>query len=221
MQMKVSNPLTVIAIFAGIAETSATAVLWQLTGVVQLIFVWYVMLFPVLLVSLFFFVLYKNNRKLYAPSDYEDQKDFMVANALSLDQASFEIATLQSELSREEEAQTNVDIEDVSLKLSKIKELVANATIKNKYALPSETVAHYLAENADPNVLSSEFLFKFRNRKNVIDVLDNAGEPLTTLNVAELAGLNEDETLEILVSLQRAGYIKHMSKKGVGYWVPK
>ena len=46
LQIKqVSNPLTLIAIFASLAEIAATSVLPIVKGEVQGVFVWYVMLF--------------------------------------------------------------------------------------------------------------------------------------------------------------------------------
>ena len=45
---QISNPLTLIAVFAGLAEVAATTVLPMLSGTIQETFVWYVMLFPVL-----------------------------------------------------------------------------------------------------------------------------------------------------------------------------
>lgn len=75
--MKVSNPLTIIAIFAGLAETFATAVLLVLPEKVQMIFIWYVMLFPVILVLAFFGVLYRKPTVFYAPSDYPNPSDFL------------------------------------------------------------------------------------------------------------------------------------------------
>jgi len=74
---KVSNPLTLIGMFAGICEVAATGVLPLLSGQVQDVFVWFVMLFPVLLVGLFFLTLNFNNKVIYAPSDYRDERNFM------------------------------------------------------------------------------------------------------------------------------------------------
>lgn len=80
LQIKqVSNPLTLIAVFASLAEIAATAVLPMLDGAVQGIFVWFVMLFPVLLVVLFFVTLNWNHRVLYAPGDYADEANFLRA----------------------------------------------------------------------------------------------------------------------------------------------
>ena len=78
LQIKqVSNPLTLIAVFASLAEIAATSVLPIVEGAVQGVFVWYVMLFPVLLVVLFFFTLNWNHGVLYAPSDFADETNFL------------------------------------------------------------------------------------------------------------------------------------------------
>ncbi|WP_175618926.1 hypothetical protein [Paenibacillus odorifer] len=74
---KVQNPLTIIAIFAGIAEVTGTTVLLGLPLEIQRIFVWFAMTFPILLVTAFFIVLYKKRDALYAPSDYKDEKYFI------------------------------------------------------------------------------------------------------------------------------------------------
>ncbi len=76
---QVGNPLTLIAVFASLAEVAATAALPALDGAVQAQFVWFVMLFPVLLVVLFFLTLNWNHRVLYAPGDYEDETNFLRA----------------------------------------------------------------------------------------------------------------------------------------------
>ena len=76
---QIKNPLTLIAIFAGLAEVAATGVLPILNGSVQSTFVWYVMLFPVLLVIFFFVTLNFNHRVLYAPSDFRDEQHFLDA----------------------------------------------------------------------------------------------------------------------------------------------
>lgn len=74
---RVSNPLTIIAIFAGIAEISGTIVLPLLSEKNQNIFLWYVMFFPVLLVSCFFLILYFKHEVLYSPGDYKDDASFI------------------------------------------------------------------------------------------------------------------------------------------------
>jgi hypothetical protein len=72
----IKNPLTVIAIFAALAEVSGTVVLPFLNSTTQELYVWFLMGFPLFLVAIFFFVLYTKNHVLYAPSDYKDEQTF-------------------------------------------------------------------------------------------------------------------------------------------------
>jgi len=72
----VKNPLTVIAIFAGLAEVSGTIVLPFLEKNTQQTYVWFLMGFPCLLVLLFFITLLMKHHVLYAPSDFRDDKLF-------------------------------------------------------------------------------------------------------------------------------------------------
>jgi hypothetical protein len=73
----VKNPLTVIAIFAGIAEISGTAVLPHIAAENQALYIWFLMLFPFALIALFFLTLNFNHRVLYAPSDFRDEDNFV------------------------------------------------------------------------------------------------------------------------------------------------
>ncbi len=73
----VRNPLTIIAIFAGLAEISGTVVLPLISDQVQGTYVWFLMLFPLLLVLLFFLTLNFNAKVLYSPSDFRDEGNYM------------------------------------------------------------------------------------------------------------------------------------------------
>jgi cytochrome oxidase assembly protein ShyY1 len=57
---KISNPLTIIGMFAGIAEVSGTVVLPFIDRSLQYLFIWYVMGFPVFLVAVFFLTMNYN-----------------------------------------------------------------------------------------------------------------------------------------------------------------
>lgn len=74
---KISNPLTIIAIFAALAEIAGTVALATVAKDLQSVFLWFVMLFPCLLVILFFATLNFNPKVLYAPSDFRDEKLFL------------------------------------------------------------------------------------------------------------------------------------------------
>lgn len=72
----VRNPLTIIAIFACLAEVSGTVVLPLMDPSVQGIFIWFLMLFPISLVSCFFILLWFKHEVLYAPSDFRSDASF-------------------------------------------------------------------------------------------------------------------------------------------------
>ncbi len=73
----VRNPLTIIAIFAGIAEVSGTGILPFIDASNQQIFIYFLIGFPVLLLILFFLTLNFNNSVLYAPSDFTNEENYM------------------------------------------------------------------------------------------------------------------------------------------------
>jgi hypothetical protein len=73
----IKNPLTIIAMFAAIAEISGTAVLPFISATNQAIYVWFLIVFPILLVLLFFGTLNFNHGALYAPSDYQNEDNFL------------------------------------------------------------------------------------------------------------------------------------------------
>lgn len=73
----VRNPLTIIAIFAALAEVGGTAVLPLLAPVTQYIYVWFLIFFPIGLVGTFFYVLYHKHHVLYAPSDFKEDSAFL------------------------------------------------------------------------------------------------------------------------------------------------
>ena len=79
----VSNPLTLIAIFAGLSETVSTAVLPLLDKSLQGQFMYFIMGFPTLLVLIFFGILILNRKILYAPGDFNDETNFMTLQGTS------------------------------------------------------------------------------------------------------------------------------------------
>ncbi|MEZ6969596.1 hypothetical protein ACB040_10010 [Aeromonas sp. S11(2024)] len=76
----IKNPLTIIAIFAGIVEISATLVLPFIGADIQAIYIWFLIGFPSCLVVMFFLTLNFNNSVLYAPSDFTNDEGFLASN---------------------------------------------------------------------------------------------------------------------------------------------
>lgn len=74
---RISNPMTVIAIFAALSETSAAVSLPFLDNNQREIYVWFLISFPFYLLFLFFLTLNFNHRSLYAPSDFDKEENFI------------------------------------------------------------------------------------------------------------------------------------------------
>lgn len=74
---RIRNPLTLIAIFAGLSEVAMTAVLPSLPPENQRIFMWFVIIYPLLLVCGFFYILIWRREVLYAPSDFKDDATWL------------------------------------------------------------------------------------------------------------------------------------------------
>lgn len=98
----IKNPLTIIAIFAAIAEISGTIVLPFIAPNNQATYVWFLIIFPILLIILFFLTLNFNHKVLYAPSDYQNEDNFL----RSLPRATIAEKTLKIEAEIAEEAKT-------------------------------------------------------------------------------------------------------------------
>lgn len=80
---KVTNPLTIIAIFASLCEVASTLVLIYLPKPMQKIYIWFCIGFPSALLLFFFLTLWIKNILLYAPTDYRNDDSFFLANKIS------------------------------------------------------------------------------------------------------------------------------------------
>jgi ribosomal protein S25 len=126
--MKVSNPLTIIAIFSGLAETLATVALIQLPTNMQEIFIYFVMAFPASIVLLFFFILYTKNTVLYAPSDYDDQNHYLEINRIK-EKASQELESFFFEINKNGMRLTKEEIDKAKNNLEVTIENTASSSI--------------------------------------------------------------------------------------------
>lgn len=92
----IKNPLTIIAIFAAIAEISGTSVLPFIMEKNQSVYVWFLIVFPLTLIILFFLTLNFNYKVLYAPSDYKDETKFV--NSLPQGSGSEKLSKIEKEI---------------------------------------------------------------------------------------------------------------------------
>ena len=75
----VGNPLTLMAVFAGLSEAVSAAVLASGEAVVQLPLTLFVTLFPSTLLFLFFLTLWISPQRLYGPGDFRTDEGYLAA----------------------------------------------------------------------------------------------------------------------------------------------
>jgi hypothetical protein len=75
--LNIMNPVSIIALFAGLSEASAATALPFLGENNRDIYVWFLIIFPCTLTFLFFLTLNFNYKVLYAPSDFSNEKNFL------------------------------------------------------------------------------------------------------------------------------------------------
>ena len=80
-KIKINNPLTVIAIFSMLTEASAAVSLPYINSEHQKIYVWFLIIFPSFLITLFFLTLNFNTKSLYTPADLSKAEHTPIANA--------------------------------------------------------------------------------------------------------------------------------------------
>lgn len=178
----IKNPLTVIAIFAAIAEISGTTVLPFIDADNQNIYIWFLMFFPIFLVGIFFLTLNFNHRVLYAPSDYKDEKNFVNP---------YGKASPEEQGNKLREEVEEIEAEDTAEKSS-----TTEHTDNNKKE----------AELAHDKFMSAAKLNSIRNRQLMADV--TLAEKLAVNKLTKELGLNfkTDVRLEFPDSNVRAVY---------------
>ncbi|EGR0234706.1 hypothetical protein ABMX86_22150 [Vibrio vulnificus] len=134
--MKVSNPLTIVAIFAGVAETFATGALVLLPETMQAKFIDFVMFFPVLIVVTFFLILVFKPQVLYAPSDFANEEHFLHANNLK------DVVAQETEKVLNEAKQKN----QISGDLKALSKRVADLTVRGLEDEMDKRVLSYMLE---------------------------------------------------------------------------
>lgn len=199
----VSNPLTIIAIFAALAEVAGTIMLGLVDASIQGIFVWFVMLFPILIVVLFFATLNFNPKVLYAPSDYKDEDNFLQ----TMLGAKFFSNNLESIENKIEEAKLAID-QEIQKRIGST-EGVNDASIK---ALISEHLkgisssvesARETAE--DLKLISFEKLPNSALQARIMHILKSKGSFVALSEISDIVGISPEATRRSLEKLRNRG----------------
>ena len=154
----IKNPLTIIAIFAGLAEVSGTAVLPSISASNQIHFINFLIAFPILLVVLFFITLNFNYKVLYAPSDFEDQSHF--------------IRILQYDKSKQENVEINLKKKEVIDKINSLNENYEK--LENQYNLIQNLLVKTSDSKTDIRMMTKEINIKDRFKIVVENITEDA-----------------------------------------------
>lgn len=179
----IRNPLTIIAIFAAIAEISGTAVLPFITDGNQGTYVWFLMIFPLLLIVLFFVTLNFNHKVLYAPSDYKNEENFFksLSNASPSEKAEKlrnEVREIESESTSETKDATPLPLERSAAESATI----AQRDIRGRYLLAEELVLNKLSKELGQSV-RRDVRFSTPSRNFIFDGVVMNDDKVTAIEV--------------------------------------
>ncbi|MFH0728780.1 MAG: hypothetical protein V2B19_20900 [Pseudomonadota bacterium] len=187
-EITVKNPLSIIAIFSGLAEVSGSVVMPLVDSNIQHIYVWFLMLFPCLIVILFFITLYFRPKNLYAPSDYKDEQLFfnLIGDSTLLQK---EEATVKEVEEIKNEGEQTKDVIELQSKvllseqyaLSRIEEeflekVHSNPVLDNAYSGTSAALDGFIWKTDEAIGIEVKYIRKSTNTENRIKAaLDRGG----------------------------------------------
>lgn len=195
----VKNPLTVIAIFAGIAEVSGSAVLPMIDPANQTLYIWFLMLFPFALISVFFLTLNFNHRVLYAPSDFKDEDNFV--NILKKSTYSEVLEYKSKEAIAFEPDDTPEELaEQLSLEEPAV---TSNTSSSNEQTIPQDTTIEKWLVDAETTVLDVGIV-STKSQRNQFDLIARqiSERRMRDMRLAEKLALEKLEQ-ELGVSIDR------------------
>jgi predicted transcriptional regulator len=198
----VNNPLTIIAIFAALAEVAGTVALATVDKSLQQTFVWFVMAFPTLIVIFFFATLNFNPKVLYAPSDFRNEENFL--NTLlgarglssSLDEVAEQLEEAKAQILEQSAAQISAINDSERAALTKLLE-----RIESRVATAREEAKAVVADVADAAYPTSTIQAKALNALS-----DHKGHSLAY--IARRTGINVKATKRALDRLVTKGLIE-------------
>lgn len=208
----IQNPLTIIAIFAALAEVAGTVAMATVDKATQSTFIWFVMGFPVLLVVLFFLTLNFNPRVLYAPSDFRDEENFIriVVGSKKLS-TRFDNLSKLLETAKEQivnQISTEIGTRDVEgQKLSK--EIVRQVDLIRQQIEATRQSARDLASEATTEAFPHSGL-----QARVLSFLLNNDRMVPLEEISSYCEMSTDAMQRALIRLERRGLIRRGDEEG-------
>lgn len=206
-KLKAKNPLSIIAILSVLTQASASTALPHINSENQEIYVWFLVLFPLVLVVLFFVTLNFNNKTLYSPSDFTSDASFIHVNVTD---ANTSQAKDKEHASARKERVKPMDWSEAKLRLCPPQSLISLTQTQSTDALQAQTqrgenaATELIKKYKSPTVLLHHFLTSFTAEHLHIANLVHA-----SLHIEGKKHL-KDELLKIFKTIASA---KHGSQK--------
>lgn len=181
----IKNPLTVIAVFAAIAEISGTTILPFIAQENQATYIWFLMLFPALLVGLFFLTLNFNHKVLYAPSDWKDETNFfrLFSKATPEEQERKLKEEVTEETKAEEAVQGTVQTQSKSEEERRAVVAASNRERAARYSLAERLVISRLSKQLNLNFRSGVRFHSGSHRSVIFDAVAFDGNRVNAVEV--------------------------------------
>jgi len=179
----IKNPLTIIAIFAAIAEISGTVVLPFVAETNQSTYIWFLMVFPVLLVLLFFLTLNLNHKVLYAPSDFKDEANFFKSfQPASPTEREEKFRSQVREIEAEVPNDTKSGLESRAATVRGNATVISRRDIHARYSLAEDLVLHKISKELGQPV-RRDMRFVTHGRNFLFDGVIVTDEKVTVIEV--------------------------------------
>lgn len=211
----ISNPLTIIAIFAALAEIAGTVALGIVDTSHQGTFIWFVMGFPILLVVLFFITLNFNSRALYAPSDFKDESNFLKTLEKSLDNRELvksfdeilaQLDQVKGQILEQARLEVGTAGEREQAKLTLLLETRLAQIVESNIAPVQQRLERGRESAAELSFDSLEHDLT-QDHAWMLEVLYKSGRELTTKELATQLSTNTARILEIAGLLRAKGFL--------------
>jgi hypothetical protein len=236
---KINNPLTIIAIFAALAEVNATVAIGLIDKDLHSIFIWFVIGFPTILVILFFLTLNFNTKVMYSPSDYKDDKNFMDSifgnyygnkkdnkDDLDIDKMSND---LESKITEKLIKKLNESIKDsnkpeIQKEINQLKDQIKNITdqsiieVKGSFALPPDLKEIMLNFYRFPAFYMIIYAIIRTNASSTAD-LKSSENKFYLPGDWENGGLPELFEKSLLIGTEKKFKINPKYKEHLDYWI--
>lgn len=201
----VNNPLSIIAIFAALAEVAGTVVLALVDKSIQSTFVWFVMLFPILIVLLFFLTLNFNPKVLYAPSDFKDEENFL-QTMLGAKWIEGSLSKIDGQIEAAKHAIAAEAQQRIGAANSESE--AALQSIANKYLKRIQESLDSTRETAEElNRISFDKLPNSAFQAKIMHLLRSKGDFVALSEIASLTTMGEAATRRSLEKLQTRGVV--------------